>query len=91
MKSVWISGAGAALAVAAASAGPAQAAGMSHLLEGNGWIAIAVVAGLVLLVWLLISGVLSVAKRDSGDDDSAGFGVIEDIDEDDDDRPKKKK
>ena len=89
MKRGWISNVWAACVITAASASSAHAA--TPEIEGNRWIAIAVIAGLVLLIGLLISGVLKIASRDSGDDDSAGFGVIEDIDDDDDDRPKKKK
>ena len=82
---IWIAG-----VMAAASAGVAHAAAGAEI-EGNRWIAIAIVAGLVVLIGLLISGVLKISGRDSGDDDSAGFGVLEEIDEDDDDRPKKKR
>jgi hypothetical protein len=44
----------------------------------------------VLVLWLLIRGALSLSRRDGSDGDDAGVGVLEGIDEDDDDRKKKR-
>lgn len=44
----------------------------------------------VIVLWLLIRGALSLSQRDGSDGDDAGVGVLEGIDEDDDDRKKKR-
>jgi len=75
----------------AATSSVASAQGAAPAITGNGWIAIAIIVGLVAIVVLMISGVISVSRRDSGDDDGAGFGVLEEIDEDEDEKPKKKR
>ena len=41
----------------------------------------------VLILWIVIRGALNLTNRDEQEDDPAGVGVLEDIDEDD----KKKK
>jgi flagellar biosynthesis/type III secretory pathway M-ring protein FliF/YscJ len=56
---------------------------------GDPVIAIGVIVVLVLLLWLFIRGVLSIAGRDKSDEDDAGVGVLEGIDEDD-DKPKRR-
>jgi hypothetical protein len=74
----------AAPAVLAATAAFAQEA-QTPSISGNAWIAIAIVAGLIVIVVLLISGVISISKRDSEEGD--GFPVIED----EEDRPKRRR
>lgn len=73
-------------AVYAATLGNAQAAGAEAVLDGNGWIAIAIILGLVVLVVLMISGIISISGRDKPDGDGAGFGVLEGIDDDEEDK-----
>jgi membrane protein implicated in regulation of membrane protease activity len=72
-----------------AALGPATAAfaqeAQTPSISGNAWIAIAIVAVLVVVVVLLISGVISVSKRDTEEGD--GFPVIED----EEDRPKRRR
>jgi hypothetical protein len=43
-----------------------------------------------VLIGLFISGALSISGRDKSDEDEAGVGILEGIDEDD-DKPKKRK
>ena len=50
---------------------------------------IGAVAVLVIVLWLLIRGALSLPGNASDADDSAGVGTLEGIDEDDDERKKK--
>lgn len=68
----------------AATSSVAQAQNAPDVIDGNGWIAIAVIIGLVALVALMISGAISVSSRDKPDGDGAGFGVLEGIDDDED-------
>jgi uncharacterized membrane protein len=70
----------------------AHAQGAQPGISGDGWIAIAIILGLVVLIILLIRGSISIT-RDEPDDDSAGFGVLEGIEEDeaDEERRRKKK
>ena len=84
----WVSRVTAA-AICMATLGVASAQGAAPAITGNGWIAIAVIGGLVLFVVLLISGVMSVSSRSDDDGDTAGFGILEEIDEDDDRRKRK--
>jgi flagellar biosynthesis/type III secretory pathway M-ring protein FliF/YscJ len=56
---------------------------------GDPVIAIGIIVVLIALVWLLIRGVLSISSRDKSDEDDAGVGVLEGIDEDD-DKPKRR-
>lgn len=81
-----------ALTVAAlgGSAGTAFAQAQAPTITGNGWAAIAIIAVLVVLIGLFISGALSISSRDKSDEDDAGVGILEGIDEDD-DKPKKRK
>jgi hypothetical protein len=74
----------AAPAVLAASAAFAQEA-QTPSISGNAWIAIAIVGGLIVIVVLLISGVISISKRDT--EESDGFPIIED----EEDRPKRRR
>ncbi len=80
----------AVLGLWAASASQAAADAQAPTLSGNSWIAIAIVLGLVALVALFILGALGISKRDTSDEDEAGVGILEGIDEDD-DRKKRKK
>ncbi len=72
------------------TAAPALADISQPSISGNSWIAIAVIIGLVAVIALFISGVLSVTKGEKSSDDGAGVGVLDGID-DDDDEPEKKK
>jgi len=65
MASFWglISRAAAPLAVYAATVSVASAQGSAPEITGNGWIAIAVIVGLVAFVVILISGALNVSRR----------------------------
>jgi len=64
--------------------GIARAQGAAPAISGNGWIAIAIIAGLVAIIALMISGTIRISGSGTSDDDDggAGFGVLEDIDED---------
>ncbi len=66
----------------------ARAQNAPEVIDGNGWIAIAIIVGLVALVGLMISGAISVSSRDKPDGDGAGFGVLEGIDDDEEDKKK---
>jgi hypothetical protein len=48
------------------------------------------VAVLVIVLWLLIRGALTLPDSSSDSDDGAGVGTLEGIDEDDDERKKRK-
>jgi hypothetical protein len=80
-----------------ATAAYAVAFGVAHAetgepgktIDGNGWIAIAIILGLVALVIFMIRGALTVSGRDKPDDDGAGFGVLEGIDDDEDEGKKR--
>jgi hypothetical protein len=80
-------GLGVAGSVAVAGVARADASPLSFM--GDPVIAIGVIVVLVLLLWLFIRGVLSIAGRDKSDEDDAGVGVLEGIDEDD-DKPKRR-
>ena len=80
-------GASAVALVVATGAARADAATPSFM--GDPVIAIGIVVVLVALVWLLISGALSISSRDKSDEDEAGVGILEGIDEDD-DKPKRR-
>ena len=86
----WISRM-AVVAAAAATQSVAQAQDAAPAITGNGWIAIAIIVALVAIVVAMISGVINISSRDAPDDDGAGFGVIEGIDEDEDRQDKKKR
>ena len=76
-------------ALFAAVPGAAFAAEAPVSITGNAWVAIGIIVVVVALVWFLISGTLGITARDKADDDEAGVGVLEGIDEDD-DKPRKK-
>ncbi len=58
---------------------------------GDPVIAISILVVLIVIVWFLIRGALSISARDNSDEGEAGIGVLEGIDEDDDDKPKRRK
>ncbi|MEQ1753750.1 MAG: hypothetical protein ABL973_06425 [Micropepsaceae bacterium] len=63
------------MVASAADAGPPVVSG-DLILFGAALIA-------VVILWFIIRGALSVSKGDKQDDDAAGVGVLEGIDEDD--------
>jgi hypothetical protein len=80
---------GAGIAALAAATGAAQADAGVPAFMGDPVIAIGILVVLIALVWLLISGALGLSARDKSDEDEAGVGVLEGIDEDD-DKPKRR-
>lgn len=72
------------------TAAPALAEIAQPSITGNSWVAIAIILGLVALIALFISGVLNISKGEKSSDDGAGVGILDGIDDDDDDVPKKK-
>jgi ABC-type multidrug transport system permease subunit len=70
-------------AVASTGAAFAQAEAQTPSISGDSWVAIAIVAGLVVLIFLLISGALSLSKRDKSDAEDSGIGIIGADDDDD--------
>lgn len=70
-------------AVASTGAALAQAEAQTPSISGDSWVAIAIVAGLVVLIFLLISGALSLSKRDKSDAEDTGIGIIGPDDDDD--------
>lgn len=81
----------AALSVLVLGAGPASADAQVPTLSGNSWVAIVIVLVLVGVVALFIRGALGISARDKSDEDEAGVGLLEGIDEDDDERKKKRR
>lgn len=77
-----------ALAMATGAA-QAQAEAKTPTFYGDPLIAIGILVALILIVWFLIRGSLGIAARDKSDDDAAGVGILEGIDEDE-DRPKRR-
>lgn len=60
-------------------------------ISGEGWVAYAIIAGLVLLIMLFISGAISLSKRDdTSDEEDEGVGVFEGIEEDE-PKPKRRR
>lgn len=80
---------GASAIALAGATGAARADVATPSFMGDPVIAIGIIVVLVLLVWLLIRGALSISSRDKSDEDEAGIGVLEGID-DDDDKPKRR-
>ena len=82
-----------ALAVLLASAGAASAAAQAQTptLTGNSWIALAIIAGLVVFIALFIGGALRISRiDDTADEEDEGVGVFEGIEEDD-PKPRRRK
>jgi hypothetical protein len=80
---------GASAVALAGAMGAARADAATPSFMGDPVIAIGIIVVLIALVWLLISGVLGIAGRDKSDEDDAGVGILEGIDEDD-DKPKRR-
>lgn len=80
---------GAALMALAAATGAAHAQAQTPSFMGDPVIAIGILVVLIVIVWFLIRGSLNISARDKADDD-AGVGVLEGIDEDDEDKPKRR-
>lgn len=79
------------IAIAAATAAAhADEHAQTPSFYGNPAIAIGILVVLIVIVWLLIRGSLGISARDKSDEDEAGVGVLEGIDEDDDDKPKRR-
>lgn len=78
-------------AMMAGTTGAALADVSSPVVEGNPLVLVGVVVVVILVLWMLIRGALSLGGKDDGNDDPSGVGILEGIDEDDDDRKKKKR
>lgn len=76
-------------ALALATATGAARADAAPGFMGDPVIAIGIIVVLVVLVWFIIRGALGIASRDKSDEDDAGVGILEGIDEDD-DKPKRR-
>lgn len=72
-----------------AATGAAQAQSATPSFVGDPVIAIGILVVLIVIVWFLIRGTLGIAARDKSEEDDAGVGVLEGIDEDD-DKPKRR-
>jgi hypothetical protein len=75
-----------ALVICAALAGAgtafAQEQAQTPSISGDSWVAIAIVLGLVVLIFLFIGGALSISRRDKTQTDD-GIGIIGPEEEDD--------
>jgi hypothetical protein len=80
--------AGVIAAAAIATAGAARADASPVGFMGDPVVAIGVIVVLVLIIWFVIRGALSLTARDK-DDDDAGVGVLEGIDEDDEEKKRR--
>jgi hypothetical protein len=69
------------IAVGAADA-QAKAPDLATMMQ-NPLVMAALVGGAILLVLVLIWGILNISRRAEADDDGAGVGVLEGIDDDD--------
>lgn len=72
------------------SASPALAQAQAPAISGNAWVAIAIIVALVVLIGLFITGAISLSRRDKSDEDEAGVGILEGIDADDEDKPRRR-
>jgi hypothetical protein len=68
----------------------AARADLAPTSAGSPLFLIGAVAVLVIVLWLLIRGALSLPDSSNDSDDGAGVGTLEGIDEDDDERKKRK-
>lgn len=75
---------------AALGASPAFAQAQAPEISGNAWVAIAIIVALVVLIGLFITGAISLSRRDKSDEDEAGVGILEGIDSDDEDKPRRR-
>lgn len=78
-----------ASALALAAATEVARADAAPGFMGDPVIAIGIIVVLVVLVWFIIRGALGIASRDKSEEDDAGVGILEGIDEDD-DKPKRR-
>ena len=71
-----------AIGAAFAATDVVQAQAQTPAISGDSWVAIAIVLGLVVLIFLLIGGVVSISRRDKkdGGDGIAIIGAEEDDD-----------
>lgn len=81
----WAAG----IVAVAGTTGVGQADAGVPAFMGDPVIAIGILVVVVALIWFLIRGALGIAARDKSDEDEAGVGVLEGIDEDD-DKPKRR-
>jgi hypothetical protein len=79
----------AAATALAAATGAAHAQAQTPSFMGDPLIAIGILVVLIVIVFFLIRGSLGIAARDKSDEDGAGIGILEGIDEDD-DKPKRR-
>jgi hypothetical protein len=70
-------------------ANAAHAADATPGFQGDPVFAIGILLIVVAVLWYFITGVLGVAARDTSDEDEAGVGLLEGIDEDD-DKPRRR-
>ena len=89
MQKATIMRLGVSVGALAAAASVARADASPMAIMGDPLIAIGILVVLVLIIWLVIRGALSLSARDKSDEDEAGVGVLEGIDEDD-DKPKRR-
>lgn len=75
--------------LAVLGASPAFAQAQAPAISGNAWVAIAIIVALVVLIGLFITGAISLSRRDRSDEDEAGVGILEGIDEDE-DKPRRR-
>ena len=87
-KSLTVLGSVAALMIG--SSGVALADLAPGGVGGNPLVLVGIGIVVLLVLWMLIRGALSLGGKDSADDDSAGVGPLEGIDEDDENRKKKR-
>lgn len=77
----------ASLAIVAGTANASAIVAQTPTISGNGWVALAIVAGFVAVVFYLIMGALHVERRDArlGRHPDGGHGWFVARDDDDDD------
>jgi hypothetical protein len=68
----------------------AARADLAPTSAGSSLFLVGAVAVLVIVLWLLIRGALSLPDSSNDTDDGAGVGTLEGIDEDEDERKKRK-
>ena len=91
MANAIIARTGLGFAGLAAATGAARADVVTPSFMGDPAIAIGILVVLIVIIWFLIRGALSISARDNSDEGEAGIGVLEGIDEDDEDKPKRRK
>jgi hypothetical protein len=78
---------GVLLAALTLTATAAFAQAQTPSFSGNAWVAIAIIAGLVVFIALLIGGVISVSRRGETATEGDGFPILED----EDDKPRRRR